>query len=119
MTTLIPIELGIEGLFVTKVKINKEGHYEIYVKSTIEGGTCHICGKHITKPHGKDREKRIRHLPILGRETYLIVKLPRFQCVDCERKPTTTQAVAWHDRYSPNTIAFDSPNSIRIDRKYN
>lgn len=107
MTTLIPIELGIEGLEIEEIKINKEGHYEIYVKSTIEGGRCHICGEHITKPHGKDREKRIRHLPILGRETYLIVKLPRFQCVECNDKPTTTQAVAWHERRSPNTIAFE------------
>ncbi len=102
-TTLIPVELNIEGLEIINVKINREGHYEIYVESTQEGCTCYECGRQITKPHGKDRQKRIRHLPILGRETYLIVKLPRFQCVDCYGKPTTTQQVAWHERNSPNT----------------
>jgi len=102
-TTLIPVELDIEGLEIIEVKINREGHYEIHVESTVEGCTCHVCGKHIAKPHGKDRQKRIRHLPILCRETYLIVKLPRFQCVDCYGKPTTTKPVAWHERNSPNT----------------
>ena len=57
-TTLIPIDLEIEGLEIEEVKINREGHYEVHVKSTIEGCTCHVCGKHITKPHGKDRLKR-------------------------------------------------------------
>lgn len=106
-TTLIPIELDIEGLEIIDVKINREGHYEIHTESTLEGCTCHVCGKHITKPHGKDRQKRIRHLPILGRETYIIIKLPRFQCLDCYGKPTTTQQVAWHERNSPNTIPFE------------
>ena len=73
-TTLIPVGLDIEGLEVIEVKINREGHYEIYVESTQEECTCHVCKKHITKPHGKDRQKRIRHLPIFGRETYLVVK---------------------------------------------
>ena len=72
-TTAFTIELDIEGLEIENVKQNREGHYENQVKSTLEGGTCHICGKHITKPHGKDREKRIRHLPILGKETFLII----------------------------------------------
>jgi len=92
---------------IEEVKINREGQYEIYVKSTEEGCTCHVCGKHIEKYHGKDGQKRIRHLPILGRETYLIVRLPRFQCVDCHGKPTTTQQVTWHERRSPNTIPFE------------
>jgi len=65
------IELDIENLEIKEVKQNKEGHYEIYVDSTQEGCTCHICGKHIDKSHYFDREKRIRHLSILGRETYL------------------------------------------------
>jgi len=105
MTTTInmPVTLDIEDLEIIETKINREGHYEIYVESTAEGCTCHECGKHITKPHGKDRLKRIRHLYRRGRETYLIVKLPRFQCVDCYGKPTTTQQVAWHERNSPNT----------------
>lgn len=108
MSTIeIVVELNIEGLEAKEVKINREGHYEISVESTQEGCTCHECGEHITKPHGKDRQKRIRHLPILGRETYLIVKLPRFQGLNCYGRPTTTQQVGWHERNSPNSIAFE------------
>jgi transposase len=109
MTTTfnMPVTLDIEGLEIIDVKINREGHYEVYVESTVEGCTCHECCKHITKPHGKDRLKRIKHLYRRGRETYLIVRLPRFQCVDCYGKPTTTQQVAWHERNSPNTIPFE------------
>jgi transposase len=106
-TTSFPIELGIEGLEVVEVKLTRDGHYEIYVKSTLQGCNCHKCGKHTTKFHGKDRQKRIRHLPILGRETYLIIILPRFQCLDCDGEPTTTQQVPWHERRSPNTIPFE------------
>jgi len=108
MTTMIPIALNIEDLEIEEVKINREGQYEIYVKSTKEGCTCHVCGKHIKRYHGKDGQKRIRHLPIKGRETYLIVSLPRFQCVYCHGKPTTTQQVSWHERRSPNTIPFEN-----------
>ena len=109
MTTTfnMPVTLDIEGLEIIEVKTNREGHYEVYVESTVKGCTCYECGKHITKPHGKYRLKRIKHLPLWGRETYLIVKLPRFQCVDCYGKPTTTQQVAWHKRNSPNTIPFE------------
>jgi transposase len=106
-TTLIPVDLEIECLEIEEVMINREGHYEVHVNSTVEGCTCHVCGKHITKPHGKDRLKRIKHLYRRGRETCLIVRLPRFQCVDCDGKPTTTQQVAWHERNSPNTIPFE------------
>ena len=107
MTTMIPVSLDIENLEIEEVKINREGEYEIYVKSTKEGCTCHVCGKYIKKYHGKDGQKRIRHLPIFGKETYLIVRLPRFQCMDCDGKPTTTQQVGWHERRSPNTIPFE------------
>jgi len=41
MTTMIPVTLDIEGLEIEEVKINRGGQYEISVKSTIEGCTCH------------------------------------------------------------------------------
>ncbi|MDM8560092.1 hypothetical protein [Candidatus Parabeggiatoa sp. HSG14] len=47
--TAFPIELDIEGLEVKEVKINRKEHYEIYVESILEGGTCRECGKHIER----------------------------------------------------------------------
>ena len=102
-----PVEIDIPGVDIESVRIHREGHYEIRVSSTISGGSCHQCGQPITKFHGRDRVKRLRHLPILGREVYLIICLPRFQCLDCPGRPTTTQQVPWHERRSPHTTAYE------------
>ena len=105
--TSFPVEIDIPGVEIESVHINREGQYDIRVRSTISGGSCHKCGQPITKPHGHDRVKRLRHLPILGRDTYLIICLPRFQCVECPDKATTTQQVPWHERRSPHTTAYE------------
>jgi len=76
------------------------------------GETIHRCGLPITKPHRKNRQKRIRHWPILGREAYLIVKLPRWKSLDCYGEPTTTQQVPWPFRSSPNTISFEKKHIL-------
>jgi len=76
---------------INDVRINRDGDYEIWVSSTQEGCACHRCGQLTTKPHGHDREIRVRHLPILGRAVYIIIRLPRYQCEQCSGKPTTTQ----------------------------
>ena len=108
MTTIsFPIELDIPNVEIESVRVNREGHYEIRVRSTINGCSCHQCSKSITKFHGYDREIRLRHLSILGRETYIIIRLPRYQCLGCHEKPTTTQQIPWRIRKSPHTIAYE------------
>ena len=105
--TTFPIEIDIPNVDIESVTINKNGEYEIRVRSTQEGCQCHQCGKTITKYHGRDREIRLRHLPILGRVTYIIIRLPRYQCEHCPNRPTTTQQVPWFIRRSPNTIMYE------------
>lgn len=107
MTTHIPVQLDIPDVEMTDVRINHEGDYEIRVRSTREGCACHRCGQAATKLHGHDREIRLKHLPILGKDTYIIIRLPRYQCEGCSRKPTTTQQVPWFIRRSPHTIAYE------------
>lgn len=89
------------------VRINQDSDYEIRVRSTQEGCECHQCGQPAMKPHGHDREIRLKHLPILGRDTYIIIRLPRYQCEECSKKPTTTQQVPWFIRRSPHTLAYE------------
>ena len=91
--TTFPIEIDLPGVEIERVQLTREGSYEIRVSSTLPGCSCHECGQVITKPHGHDRELRLRHLPIFGKETYIIIRLPRFQCLACPGKPTTTQQV--------------------------
>jgi transposase len=105
--TTFPIEIDLPGVEIERVQLTREGSYEIRVSSTLAGSSCHKCGQPITKPHGHDREIRLRHLPILGKETTIIIRLPRFQCLACPGKPTTTQQVAWHVRRSPHTTAYE------------
>ena len=101
------VQLDIPNVEITDVRINQDGAREIRVRSTQEGCTCHQCGQPATKPHGHDREICLKHLPILGRDTYIIIRLPRYQCEACAKKPTTTQQVPWFVRRSPHTLAYE------------
>lgn len=105
--TFFPVKLDIPNVKIVEFRINSDGDYEIVVESTQEGCNCHQCGKFINKPHGRDREIRLKHLSILGRDTYIIIRLPRYQCEACSGKPTTTQQVSWFTRRSPFTIAYE------------
>ena len=107
MTTSFLIDLDLPHVEIDSVQMDQDGNYIIRVHSTLIGGHCHQCGRPITKFHGYDREIRIKHLPIFGRETYLLIRLPRYQCLTCPKKPTTTQQVPWRERKSGYTKAYE------------
>jgi len=107
MTTSFLIDLDLPHVEIDSVQMDQDGNYIIRVHSTLIGGHCHQCGRPITKFHGCDREIRIKHLPIFGRETYLLIRLPRYQCLTCPKKPTTTQQVPWRERKSGYTKAYE------------
>ena len=88
----ITIPLDIPYVEIVNIEINIEkGIINITIKSIIEGTRCHICGRKINKLHGHDREIKLRHLSILGMETYILIRPARYQCIHCKGKPTTTQ----------------------------
>jgi transposase len=105
VTKTFSIELDLPDVEIDSVQIDRDGTYLIRAHSTLIGCRCHQCGQPITKFHGYDREIRIKHLPILGRETYLLIRLPRYQCLHCPKQPTTTQQVPWRERKSAHTKA--------------
>ena len=49
----------------------------------------------------------LRHLPILGKATYVPIEPKRGKCQECVNSPTTTQTVEWYEAYSPHTKAYD------------
>jgi transposase len=50
----------------------------------------------------------LRHLSILGMETYICLRPRRGQCLDCETALTTTQVLLdWYEQRSPHTQAYD------------
>lgn len=107
MRQTFEIPLDIPDVTIENVTTNRLGHIEITVKSTVEGTPCHRCGKMTTKFYGEDREITLRHLPILGRKTYIRLRPRRYQCSTCNGHPTTTQTLSWYTPRSSYTRAYE------------
>jgi transposase len=103
----IPVSvLGLSNVEVIKVEIDRSNQFIFTVVSTKSDIFCHCCGK-LTQPYGKGRTIRLRHLPILGRKTYIDITPPRGRCLHCDGNPTTTQQADWYERKSPQTKAYE------------
>ena len=75
-TLSLPVELlGLSDIEIEKVQIDKNNEVIFYVKSTKSLIECHSCGKP-TKPYGKGQTLRLRHLPILGKKTTIVITPP-------------------------------------------
>jgi transposase len=103
----ITVPLDIPDVRVLKTEINPRGELIITIESTKPGTTCRRCGRWIDKLHGQDDWVSLRHLPVFGRPTYLRYRPRRYQCLECEEHPTTTQRLDWQDANSPHTFAYD------------
>ncbi|CAK0764043.1 transposase [Gammaproteobacteria bacterium] len=99
--------LNIPDIEIQDVTQDRNGNYIVTAISTKEGGECHKCGNHINSPYGYSESIILRHLPIFGKEVYICIRLPRYQCINCPGNPTTTQKVSWFDRRSGQTKAFE------------
>ena len=107
MRQTFEIPLDIPDVTIENVTTNRMGHIEITVKSTVEGTPCHRCGKMTTQLYGEDREITLRHLPILGRKTFIHLRPKRYQCLHCHGNPTTTQTLSWYTPRSSFTNAYE------------
>ena len=87
---------------------NKQGDIFITVETTESSVTCRICKKKITCRHGYDKERKLRHLPVFGRPTFIIYKPHRYICEECDDQPTTTATPAWHKPNSTYTIDYET-----------
>lgn len=108
LTNTFPIELGLPDVEILDVQTDQQGHYQIKIHSTATQGRCHVCGETTSHLHGYDRQITVQHLPILGKECHLHVKLPRFRCDACPKTPTTTLQPAWRRRNSAYTTDFET-----------
>ena len=94
MTTFFsPINL--ENIKIIKQEI-VNGDIYLTIESTENGTTCKCCNKHIDKYHGLNKAVILKHLPSCGSNVYLIFQTIRYQCLECEGKPTTTQKPSWY-----------------------
>src|ERR1700741_266553 len=107
MRKTFEIPLDIPDVTIQTVETDRHGDFVITVKSTVEGTSCHTCGRKITKVYGEDREITLRHLPILGRKTYIRLRPVRYQCPYCDGHPTTTQQLSWYTPKSSYTKIYE------------
>jgi transposase len=104
---LISIPLDIPDVRVRQTELTKDGELILTVESTLISTTCRRCGRTITEPHGLDKPRLLRHLPILGRVVYLRIQPKRFRCPWCDDHPTTTQMLDWYDPQALHTKAYE------------
>ena len=103
----ISIPLDIEDVKVLKVEVDQDGTLQITLESSLKYGYCRKCGQKLTKLHGYDKWVKVQHLPSFGRAVFLHYRPKRYECPNCDGKPTTTQQLAWHEPNSPHTKAYD------------
>jgi transposase len=103
----VTVPLDIPDVRVLSTEINKVGELIITIESVKEGTICRQCGREIRKRHGFDEWALIRHLSVFGRPSYLRYRPRRYQCLECEGHPTTTQRLEWRESDSPHSMAYD------------
>jgi transposase len=103
----ISIPLDIPHVRVLQTDLTQADEVILTVESTLESTSCRRCGRIITEPHGEDRPRLLRHLPILGRPVYLRIRPKRFRCPSCDDHPTTTQELDWYDPNALHTKAYE------------
>lgn len=103
----IQIPLDIPNVAVLRTEICPDGKLLIWVESQVESVPCGLCGREVRATFGHGQEVRLRHLPILGMETYICIRPRRARCLACETEPTTTQVLDWYEQRSPHTKAYD------------
>ena len=73
---LISELLELSDIEVTEVKVQNDHSILIRVKSTSSKILCHQCNR-LCEAYGYGRTLTLRHLPILGKKTYIEITPPR------------------------------------------
>lgn len=104
----IRFPLDIPQVNVLATKQTQNGQFLITVESREKTTKCGICKQEILCNYGHGEKVQLRHLPILGQETYIVIRPRRAQCATCLHQPTTTQKLDWYEQRSPHTKAYDT-----------
>lgn len=103
----ISLPLDIPEVDVLTMQQTQDRKFIITVESRQEITKCGVCQTEIPCNYGHGQKVRLRHLPILGQETIIVIRPRRGQCPTCLHNPTTTQVLDWYEQRSPHTKAYD------------
>lgn len=99
--------LNLSDITVTEIRNSSDERVvTIVVKSTRDILPCRLCGQP-TKGHGLGRTLHLRHLSLLGKETYIEITPRRGRCENCDDNPTTTEQLDWYATKSKMTKPFE------------
>lgn len=107
MPPMIQIPLDLPHVRVLASELTDDGDFLITVESTLCSTTCRECGRDISDFHAFSDPVRLRHLPILDRKVWIILRPKRFRCPHCDGGPTTTQSCSWYELGHATTRDFD------------
>ena len=106
-TINIPVEvLGLSDITIESVNFNADREIMIRATSTRQELLCRQCHRP-TEPHGCGRELMLRHLPVFGKPTYIVLIPRRGICQHCDNHPTTTECLDWYDANSKYTKPYE------------
>src|SRR5512143_139881 len=111
---LISIPLAIPDVRVLQTELTKDRELILTIESMLTSTSCRRCGRTITEPYGVDQPRRLRHLPILGREVYLRIRPKRFRCPFCDDHPTPTQTHDSNDTKALHTKPYERHLNIQL-----
>ena len=94
--TLINVPINLPNIEIININVLDNDDIIVRVKSTETGTCCKNCGKHITKYHSLNKTIRLKHLPTFGKTVYIEFQPIRYQCTDCDGRPTTTEKPTWY-----------------------
>jgi len=103
----ISFPLDIPQVDVLATRQTRDGKFIITVESRQETTKCGVCKQSVSCNYGHGKRIQLRHLPILGQETYIAIRPRRGQCPTCLHNPTTTQELSWYEQRSPHTKVYD------------
>lgn len=101
------LSLDIDSLKIIAQTVDKQGSIIFDVESTKTGTACHKCGQFTNIHHGFGETITVRHLPILDRPVYLRIRVARYECQRCDKRPITSEQYDWCERKSKTTKGLD------------
>lgn len=102
------LPLGIDSLEIISQSVDEKGNIIFDVKSKNDGTPCRKCGKLTKNNYGFGEILKVRHVSILDRPVYLRIRVVRYQCLECDDHPTTSERYDWMERKSQTTKALDN-----------
>jgi transposase len=105
--SVFTILLGLSDIQVTEIRNSTDDRtVTLVVICTKESLACRICGKS-TRGNGLGRKIKLRHLSLLGKETYIEITPRRGLCDHCDDGPSTTEKLDWYEPNSRMTKPFE------------